>query len=206
MKTTVIVSHLGPARSNFSCALLRVQNSLSIIQGALNSLTTSPLPLDWHRSKVKYHCSLPSFDSHILSFTSTQWILPISGGKVMGGQEGGIRVPTAISWPGHIPPDVTIDVPTSQMDVLPTLLDVIDVHAAHRQGVGREVLTATTDGTGIQVAAHNHVPLLCPLAPRSQIHTRLRYVGTTGTPVLDPLSCMLHHLVLHLLTSGQPAS
>ena len=45
----------------------------------------------------------------------------------MGGQEGGIRVPTAISWPGHIPADITIDVPTSQMDVLPTLLDIIDV-------------------------------------------------------------------------------
>ena len=45
----------------------------------------------------------------------------------MGGQEGGIRVPTAVSWPGHLPRDVSIDVPTSQMDVLPTLMDILDI-------------------------------------------------------------------------------
>ncbi len=43
----------------------------------------------------------------------------------MGSQEGGIRVPTAITWPGHVPRDVTIDVPTSQMDIFLTLLDLL---------------------------------------------------------------------------------
>ena len=27
-----------------------------------------------------------------------------SGNKAQGGQEGGIRVPSTIMWPGHIPP------------------------------------------------------------------------------------------------------
>ena len=35
--------------------------------------------------------------------------------------DGGIRVPTALMWRGHIPAGSVIDVPTSQMDVFPTL-------------------------------------------------------------------------------------
>ena len=39
--------------------------------------------------------------------------------------EGGIRVPTAARWPGVIPPGSVIDVPTSLMDVMPTVTNII---------------------------------------------------------------------------------
>lgn len=44
------------------------------------------------------------------------------GGKTMGGFEGGIRVPTVVSWPGHVPAGHEISLSTSQMDMMPTFL------------------------------------------------------------------------------------
>lgn len=44
------------------------------------------------------------------------------GGKGQGGMEGGIRVPTVMMWKNHIKPQTVIDVPTSLMDVFPTLV------------------------------------------------------------------------------------
>ncbi len=38
--------------------------------------------------------------------------------------EGGIRVPTVVAWPGHIPAGLVIHHPTSLMDILPTLADI----------------------------------------------------------------------------------
>ena len=49
----------------------------------------------------------------------------MSGGKGQGAMEGGIRVPTAARWPGVIPPGSVIDVPTSLMDVMPTVTNII---------------------------------------------------------------------------------
>ncbi len=51
----------------------------------------------------------------------------IPGSKIQGGQEGGIRVPTAVVWAGHIPANITIDVPSSQLDLMPTLLDAVGI-------------------------------------------------------------------------------
>ena len=48
--------------------------------------------------------------------------LVFPGSKGQGGQEGGIRMPTAIQWKGHIPPGSEIATATSQMDMYPTLL------------------------------------------------------------------------------------
>lgn len=39
--------------------------------------------------------------------------------------DGGIRVPTAIMWRQHIKPETVIDVPTSLMDIFPTLLSTV---------------------------------------------------------------------------------
>lgn len=44
------------------------------------------------------------------------------GGKTMGGYEGGVRVPTVVSWPGRIPAGHEISLSTSQMDMMPTFL------------------------------------------------------------------------------------
>lgn len=48
------------------------------------------------------------------------------GGKTMGGFEGGIRMPTVVSWPGRVPRGHKIDVSTSQLDMMPTLLALAD--------------------------------------------------------------------------------
>ena len=44
-----------------------------------------------------------------------------SGGKAMGGWEGGIRVPGIFRWPGRLPAGRVVDQPTSLMDLYPTL-------------------------------------------------------------------------------------
>ncbi|KAK3873638.1 hypothetical protein Pcinc_021362 [Petrolisthes cinctipes] len=46
------------------------------------------------------------------------------GGKRQGGSEGGIRVPGLYRWPGILPTGVTVDVPTSLMDLMPTVLSL----------------------------------------------------------------------------------
>lgn len=48
----------------------------------------------------------------------------LRGGKAQGAMEGGIRVPTIISWPNHFPHNV-IQVPVSLMDFFPTILDLL---------------------------------------------------------------------------------
>lgn len=49
----------------------------------------------------------------------------VLGGKFQGGWDGGIRLPTVVMWPGVIPPGSVIDSPTWQMDIHPTLAEII---------------------------------------------------------------------------------
>ncbi|QDU75835.1 Arylsulfatase precursor [Bremerella volcania] len=55
---------------------------------------------------------------------------PDSVGHLQGNKgsllEGGIRVPGIIEWPGHIKPTVT-DFPASTMDIMPTIVDLLDL-------------------------------------------------------------------------------
>ncbi|GFR15368.1 steryl-sulfatase [Trichonephila clavata] len=48
------------------------------------------------------------------------------GGKMMGGMEGGIRVPSIISWSGTTLKG-EINYPTSQMDLFPTIMELADI-------------------------------------------------------------------------------
>jgi arylsulfatase A-like enzyme len=41
--------------------------------------------------------------------------------------EGGVRVPTVTVWPGRVSPGTTTDVPTSTLDYLPTVLDILNI-------------------------------------------------------------------------------
>ena len=50
---------------------------------------------------------------------------PFRGGKAMGAFEGGIRVPGIIRWPSVVEPQTEICVPTSTMDFLPTLAELL---------------------------------------------------------------------------------
>lgn len=47
------------------------------------------------------------------------------GGKGQGGMDGGIRVPSVMMWKNHIKPQTVIDVPTSLMDIFPTLVSAV---------------------------------------------------------------------------------
>lgn len=49
---------------------------------------------------------------------------PLTGGKGMGGLEGGIRVPGIVRWPGALPADIVISEPTSLMDIFPTVVQL----------------------------------------------------------------------------------
>ncbi|XP_072048897.1 arylsulfatase-like [Amphiura filiformis] len=48
----------------------------------------------------------------------------LKGGKTQF-WEGGVRVPGIFHWPGHIRPASTSDVVTSQMDIFPTLMEIV---------------------------------------------------------------------------------
>jgi len=60
--------------------------------------------------------------------------------------EGGIRVPGIIEWPGRIKPAVT-DFPASTMDIMPTLVDLLDLPADSQLAVrDGESIAALFDG------------------------------------------------------------
>src|SRR5690606_25547160 len=49
------------------------------------------------------------------------------GGKGHGAMEGGIRVPTFVMWPGVLPANRTIDVPTMQPDIFATIHSIVQL-------------------------------------------------------------------------------
>ncbi|KAB7501565.1 Arylsulfatase H [Armadillidium nasatum] len=49
------------------------------------------------------------------------------GGKAMGAAEGGIRVPGIFRWKGTLSSENTLNLPTSQLDLLPTFIDLADI-------------------------------------------------------------------------------
>lgn len=63
-------------------------------------------------------------DKHLISFILLSFLVlsPPTGGKGMGGWEGGIRVPGIVRWPGMLPAGTVINELTSLMDVFPTVV------------------------------------------------------------------------------------
>ncbi len=55
------------------------------------------------------------------------WQKPLRSGKGSY-YEGGIRVPMVISWPGRIKPEQESDVPVTQIDLYPTLLEAAGIN------------------------------------------------------------------------------
>lgn len=80
--------------------------------------------------------------------------------------EGGIRVPGLIEWPARIKPQVT-DFPASTMDIMPTLIDLLDLP--------EDSMLEVVDGESI-------VPLFSGETPQ---RTRPIYFGNKGVAVID---------------------
>jgi len=80
--------------------------------------------------------------------------------------EGGIRVPGLIEWPGKIKPQVT-DFPTSTMDIMPTLIDLLDLP--------KDSMLDVVDGQSI-------APLFTGKTPK---RTGSIYFGNKGMAVID---------------------
>ena len=83
---------------------------------------------------------VPGFDQHTPATTNA----PLRAGKGSL-YEGGIRVPFLARWPGVIPEGVVSDEAVSTIDVLPTVLDALDLPAPDVDGVSLlPVLTGET--------------------------------------------------------------
>lgn len=80
--------------------------------------------------------------------------------------EGGIRVPGIIEWPGNIKPQVT-DFPASTMDIMPTLVDLLDLP--------KDLMLDVVDGESI-------LPLFKGETPK---RTHGIYFGNKGTALID---------------------
>ena len=82
----------------------------------------------------------------------------------MGGWEGGIRVPTIVSWPGVIPANTVIDTATSHMDFLPTIAAAVNVDVPSDRPIdGANILPLLT-GSQPNLAPHEFMFHYCGTA------------------------------------------
>jgi arylsulfatase A len=72
--------------------------------------------------------------------------------------EGGIRVPTLMRWPGHIPPNSTCDELACTVDILPTLAKLIDAKLPSHQIDGRDISGLMLDDPAKQLSPHETLP------------------------------------------------
>ncbi|KAJ7328572.1 hypothetical protein OS493_024492 [Desmophyllum pertusum] len=96
------------------------------------------------------------------------WSGIYKGGK---GQcwEGGVRMPTIVSWPGHIPTGISLDKLTSSMDVLPTVAKLTGADLPDDRVVdGKDLLPLLTNQT--QQSSHEFIFHYCG----NQVHA-VRY-------------------------------
>ena len=74
--------------------------------------------------------------------------------------EGGVRMPTIVSWPGHIPTGITIDEVTSSMDLLPTISKLTGADLPDDRIVdGKDLLPLLTNQT--QQSSHEFIFHYC---------------------------------------------
>ena len=79
--------------------------------------------------------------------------------------EGGVRMPTIVSWPGHIPAGISLDKLTSTMDLLPTVAKLAGGDVPEDRIVdGRDLLPLLTRKS--KVSSHDFIFHYCG----NQIH------------------------------------
>lgn len=91
-------------------------------------------------------------DNTLLWYCSDNGALPEgSNGGLRGrkGQvyEGGIRVPCLVEWPARIRHPARSDVPTSTVDIYPTVLDIVGIRPTDQPVLDGESLVPLFDGT-----------------------------------------------------------
>ncbi|MFN3245024.1 MAG: sulfatase [Planctomycetota bacterium] len=98
---------------------------------------------------------------------------PLQSGKGSA-YEGGVRVPMAVRWPGHVAADAVEALPVQLEDVMPTLCDLVDVDPS------------CPDGRSFARALEGKPQIPHPLFFHSP-----HYWGVTG-PGIEPYSAVRH--------------
>lgn len=69
---------------------------------------------------------------------------PLKGNKYIL-EEGGIRVPFVISWPGHLPEGKIYDKTVSGMDIFPTIHDAVNIELPQKHFDGKNLIPYITE-------------------------------------------------------------
>ena len=89
----------------------------------------------------------------------------LRGGKGHGAMEGGIRVPAFLRWSSVLEPrEKILDVPTSQMDLFPTLLEVAGVQQKEKEGAnldGKSILSLLVGNSTERRSPHQYLFHYC---------------------------------------------
>ncbi|XP_066295273.1 arylsulfatase D-like [Branchiostoma lanceolatum] len=82
------------------------------------------------------------------------------GGKGQGGSEGGIRMPTLVQWPRKIKSGTVVSEATSQMDIFPTVADIIGAPLPQDRVIdGRNILPLL--GGAVDTSPHDFLFHYC---------------------------------------------
>ena len=93
--------------------IVAMDRSVGILRQGLRDMGIEKDTLIWYTSDNGGLSTDPDSTGHLQGFKGSL-------------HEGGIRVPAIIEWPGRIKPAVT-DFPASTMDIMPTLVDLLDL-------------------------------------------------------------------------------
>jgi len=110
--------------------------------------------IDWNVGRI-----LKALDKHDLADNTIVIYISDNGpnswrwnggmmGKKGSSQEGGVRVPFLIRWPGRIKAGLTIEQITSHIDILPTLADITGLSTARCKPLDGVSLKPLLDGKG----------------------------------------------------------
>lgn len=93
--------------------IVAMDRSMGMLREGLRDMGIEKDTLIWYTSDNGGLSTDPDSTGHLQGFKGSL-------------HEGGIRVPAIIEWPGRIKPAVT-DFPASTMDIMPTLVDLLDL-------------------------------------------------------------------------------
>ena len=115
--------------------------------------------------------------------------LPLRGAKHTP-YEGGLRVPTLVRWPGHIPPGTVSDTPIISADVVPTVVAAAGLEPARESVLdGANLLPALTgSGALVRPSLYWHYPH-CDTEPYSVVRQGnlklIEFLGDGRTELYD---------------------